>query len=34
MGQVWLARDTVLDRLVAVKFISELPAHTRPASGS
>ena len=27
MGQVWLAQDTVLDRLVAVKFISELPEH-------
>jgi len=26
-GQVWLAKDTVLDRLVAVKLISELPAH-------
>jgi formylglycine-generating enzyme required for sulfatase activity len=25
MGQVWLAHDTVLDRLVAVKFIAELP---------
>jgi formylglycine-generating enzyme required for sulfatase activity/serine/threonine protein kinase len=28
MGQVWLAQDTVLDRLVAVKFIAEIPAHT------
>src|SRR5678815_3715575 len=27
MGQVWLAHDTVLDRLVAVKFVSELPDH-------
>src|SRR5512143_2062556 len=27
MGQVWLAHDTVLDRLVAVKFIATLPAH-------
>jgi len=27
MGQVWSAHDTVLDRLVAVKFIAELPDH-------
>ena len=27
MGQVWLAHDTVLDRQVAVKFVSELPDH-------
>jgi formylglycine-generating enzyme required for sulfatase activity/serine/threonine protein kinase len=27
MGQVWLAHDAVLDRLVAVKFVSELPDH-------
>jgi formylglycine-generating enzyme required for sulfatase activity len=27
MGQVWLAHDTVLDRLVAVKFIAALPTH-------
>jgi formylglycine-generating enzyme required for sulfatase activity len=27
MGQVWLAHDTVLDRHVAVKFVSELPDH-------
>src|ERR1041385_7880655 len=27
MGQAWLAHDTARDRLVALKFISELPTH-------